>query len=94
MVQRNLDCWYFSFTPFFTLFIIKNRYKFRLKVAKAKGKALGRPKAELPSNFVKEYKKFKEGTYGNMSAMSFAKVLGMERSALYKYIKILEQKEA
>lgn len=65
-----------------------------LAVAKAKGKALGRPKAELPSNFVKEYRKFKEGTYGNMSAMSFARMLGIGRSTLYKYIKILEHKEA
>jgi len=63
-----------------------------LAVAKAKGKALGRPKVELPSNFVKEYNKFKEGAYGNMSAMSFAKILGIGRSTLYKYIKILEDK--
>lgn len=61
-----------------------------LAVAKAKGKALGRPRVELPSNFIKEYKKFKEGVYGNMSAMAFARMLGIGRSTLYKYIKILE----
>jgi len=61
-----------------------------LAVAKAKGKALGRPKVELPSNFIKEYKKFKEGAYGDMSAMAFAKMLGIGRSTLYKYIKVLE----
>ncbi|MDR3594231.1 recombinase family protein [Clostridium sp.] len=61
-----------------------------LKVAKAKGKVLGRPKVELPSNFVKEYKKFKDGEYGKMSASAFAKTLGIGRSTLYKYINIYE----
>lgn len=64
-----------------------------LEVAKAKGKKLGRPQAELPTNFIKEYKKFKNGEYGNMSALSFAKMLGIGRSTLYKYIKIMEQEQ-
>lgn len=62
-----------------------------LEVAKAKGKQLGRPKAEIPSNFIKEYDKFKNGDYGKMSAQSFAKMLGIGRSTLYKYIKLLEK---
>ena len=62
-----------------------------LAVAKAKGKTLGRPKAELPKGFIKEYKKFKNGEYGNMSVTSFAKVLGIGRSTLYKYIKVYEE---
>lgn len=62
-----------------------------LEVAKAKGKQLGRPKAEIPSNFIKEYEKFKNGDYGKMSAQSFAKMLGIGRSTLYKYIKLLEK---
>ncbi|MBZ0314757.1 recombinase family protein [Clostridium butyricum] len=62
-----------------------------LEVAKAKGKTLGRPKAELPGNFIKEYRKFKNGEYGNMSASAFAKMLGLGRSTLYKYIKIIEE---
>lgn len=62
-----------------------------LEVAKAKGKQLGRPKAELPSNFVKEYKKFKNGDYGKMSAQGFAKMIGIGRSTLYKYIKLYEK---
>lgn len=61
-----------------------------LEVAKAKGKILGRPKAELPENFIKEYGKFKNGEYGNMSASAFAKMLGLGRSTLYKYIKIIQ----
>lgn len=64
-----------------------------LEVAKAKGKQLGRPKAELPSNFVKEYKKFKNGDYGKMSAQGFAKMIGIGRSTLYKYIKLYEERE-
>lgn len=62
-----------------------------LEVARAKGKTLGRPKAELSSNFIKEYKKFKNGEYGNMSASGFAKMLGIGRSTLYKYIKLVEE---
>ena len=59
-----------------------------LMVARSKGKVLGRPKAELPSNFVREYKKFKDGTYGDISAAAFARTLGIGRSTLYKYINI------
>ena len=64
-----------------------------LDVARAKGKTLGRPKAELPKDFIKEYKKFKDGTYGDISASSFAKMFGIGRSTLYKYIKIVEGQE-
>lgn len=62
-----------------------------LEVARAKGKTLGRPKVELPKDFIKEYKKFKSGSYGNMSASAFAKMLGIGRSTLYKYINIYEE---
>ncbi|WP_459481450.1 recombinase family protein [Clostridium saccharoperbutylacetonicum] len=62
-----------------------------LAVAKAKGKILGRPKVELPKEFIKEYKKFKNGGYGDMSALAFAKMLGIGRSTLYKYIKLYEE---
>ena len=61
-----------------------------LDVARAKGKKLGRPSAELPREFTKEYKKFKDGEYGSMSASGFAKMLGIGRSTLYKYIKVFE----
>jgi len=64
-----------------------------LTVAVAKGKKLGRPVAELPNNFIKEYDKFKNDEYGKMSAMAFAKMLGIGRSTLYKYINIYENKE-
>lgn len=61
-----------------------------LAVARAKGKTLGRPKAELPTNFIREYNKFKSGEYGNISATGFAKMMGIGRSTLYKYIKLIE----
>ncbi|NFH68855.1 recombinase family protein [Clostridium botulinum] len=62
-----------------------------LEVAKAKGKKLGRPKADLPQDFIKEYTNFKNGEYGKMSALSFAKMIGIGRSTLYKYIKLIEE---
>lgn len=62
-----------------------------LEVAKAKGKKLGRPKSDLPQEFIKEYTKFKNGDYGRMSAVSFARMIGIGRSTLYKYIKLYEE---
>lgn len=64
-----------------------------LKVAKAKGKQLGRPKAELPKDFIKKYKKFENGGFGDMTTIEFAKMLGIGRSTLYKYIKILKEEQ-
>lgn len=61
-----------------------------LDVARAKGKKLGRPAVKLPENFIKEYNKFKDGKYGDMTATGFAKMLGIGRATLYKYINIFE----
>lgn len=62
-----------------------------LDVARAKGKTLGRPPVELDSNFTKEYEKFINGNYGEITATDFAKMLGIGRSTLYKYIKLYEK---
>lgn len=62
-----------------------------LAVAKSHGKRLGRPPAELPKDFIREYSKFKNGDYGKMSVSGFARMLGIGRSTLYKYIKIYNQ---
>ena len=62
-----------------------------LAVAKAKGTKLGRPKADLPVEFIKEYDKFKKNEYGKMTASGFAKMLGIGRATLYKYIKVFEE---
>ena len=62
-----------------------------LDVARAKGVKLGRKPLKLPDNFSKEYNKYKEGKYGDITAMAFAKTLDIGRSTLYKYIKELEK---
>lgn len=70
---------------------IVSRINQGLDVARAKGTKLGRPQAELPKDFIKEYKKYKDGGFGELSAVGFAKMLGIGRSTLYKYIKIYEE---
>lgn len=61
-----------------------------LDFARQKGKILGRPTSDIPENFIREYNKFKNGEYGNMSATNFAKMLGIGRSTFYKYKGILD----
>lgn len=71
----------------------KKRINEGLAAAKENGIKLGRPKTEVPDNFIKEYRKFKAGGYGNDMTMSkFAKMMGMARSTCYKYINLLEEK--
>lgn len=72
---------------------IVSRINQGLAVAKEQGKTLGRPKATLPDNFIKEYDKFKSGKYGKISALQFAKMLGIGRATLYKYISIYNEQE-
>ena len=59
-----------------------------LAAARARGSKLGRPKAQLPENFIKQYELFKNGEYGKITAANFAKMLGIARPTLYKYIAI------
>lgn len=72
---------------------IINRINQGLAVAKEKGTKLGRPKTEVPDKFKKEYLKFKNGDYGDMSVMKFAKMMGIARSTCYKYIDLLKDNE-
>jgi len=62
-----------------------------LNVARSNGVKLGRPKAELSPDFVKQYKKFKNRELGQTTASSLARSLGIGRSTLYKYARIYEQ---
>ncbi|MDB8790520.1 recombinase family protein [Romboutsia sp. 1001216sp1] len=55
------------------------------KVSSKTGNKIGRPNAEVPEEFIKEYNKYKNGEYGKMSATNFAKMLGIGRSTFYKY---------
>jgi len=71
---------------------IVSRINQGLAAAKERGKKLGRPKAELSDNFIKEYEKFKSGVYGKMTSTVFAKMLNIGRSTLYKYINLYNNK--
>jgi DNA invertase Pin-like site-specific DNA recombinase len=71
---------------------ILNRINQGLDAARAKGVKLGRPNLELTKEFNREYEKFKSGAYGKITAMGFAKMQGIGRSTLYKYINIYESK--
>lgn len=61
--------------------------------ARNKGRGIGRPKADIPQDFFNEYKRFKSGEYGNITAAKFAKMIGIGRSTLYKYIRQIEREE-
>lgn len=67
---------------------IVSRINAGLEATRAKGTKLGRPSVELTKDFIKEYEKFKQGKYGDMTSTSFAKMLGIGRATLYKYINI------
>lgn len=64
-----------------------------LDVARSKGKELGRPKAVLSKEFKREYKRYLKGDYGDMTKTNFAKMLGIGRSTLYKYINMYEKQK-
>ena len=64
-----------------------------LAVAKEKGIELGRPKAVLTDEFIREYEKYLKGGYGEMTKTNFAKMLGIGRSTLYKYIGLYEAEQ-
>ncbi len=64
-----------------------------LEAARKKGTKLGRPPVEIDSNFIREYTKFKNGDYGKITATKFAKMLGIGRSTLYKYINLLKDNQ-
>lgn len=58
-----------------------------LKNAKEKGIKLGRPERTLPKDFERYYKRWKDG---EITAVEFAKLMGMSRATLYRYIKDYE----
>jgi len=58
--------------------------------AKAKGAAIGRPKAtkdDIPAIFYKHYPAFVQG---NLNISEFARVCNLSRTTIYKYISILK----
>ena len=62
-----------------------------LEATRQKGTKLGRPTADIPIEFIKEYNKFKGGQYGKISAVQFAKMMNIGRSTYYKYVDKIEQ---
>lgn len=58
-----------------------------IKVAKDAGKHLGRPKAELPSNFKEEYDNWKAG---HQTAIATWTALGLTKTTFYKLVKQYE----
>jgi len=72
------------------LSMIRARVKAGMENAKAKGKPIGRPKTtvdDIPATFFKFYPLYKNGS---MTGTELAKVSGIGRTSLYKYLKLAE----
>ena len=72
------------------LSIIRERVKSGMANAKAKGRSIGRPKTtkeDIPAVFMKHYPSLMSG---QMNVSELARVCGLSRPTVYKYIKILE----
>lgn len=68
---------------------IRKRQEEGIAVAKAQGKELGRPKAEITPEFIVEWKKWKKG---EQTANQTMKNTNTKRTTFYKFNKILETK--
>jgi len=66
---------------------IKKRQRQGIETAKASGKHLGRPKAELPNGFIEAYNEWKSGSTTATAAMN---KLEMKRTTFYKLVKEYE----
>ena len=70
--------------------IIKERVRSGVLNAKAKGVKLGRPQTtaeQIPQIFYRHYPSFKSGS---LNLSEFARVCGLSRTTVYKYISLLE----
>ena len=70
--------------------IIRERVRSGMANAKAKGAQIGRPKStadDIPQIFYRHYPSYKNG---QLNLCEFARVCGMSRTTIYKYIKIME----
>lgn len=70
--------------------IIRERVRSGMANAKAKGAKIGRPQTtsdQIPQIFYRHYPSFKSG---NLNLSEFARVCGLSRTTVYKYIGILE----
>lgn len=70
--------------------MIRVRVKSGMANAKAKGKRVGRPalrKEDIPAPFLKHYAAFREG---KMNVSELARVCGLSRPTVYKYMRMME----
>ena len=71
------------------LAMIRARVKSGMANAKAKGRRIGRPqttKEDIPAAFMKHYVAFQEG---KMNVSELARVCGLSRPTVYKYMKMM-----
>lgn len=69
--------------------MIRARVRSGMANAKAKGKQIGRrptTKADLPTVFIKYYPRYAEGL---MNVSELARMCGLSRPTVYKYIKLI-----
>ena len=70
--------------------IIRERVKSGMANAKSKGAKLGRPqttKDQIPQIFYRHYPSYKSGS---LNLTEFARVCGLSRTTVYKYVSLLE----
>lgn len=72
------------------LAMIRARVRSGMENAKAKGKIIGRPQVttkDIPQNFMRHYPAYKAK---QLNISEFARVCGMSRTTIYKYLSLLE----
>lgn len=69
---------------------IKVRQAEGIAVAKKKGKHIGRPKAEMPADFMSVYTDWKNGSIP--TAVEAMKMLNLTKSTFYKFVNLVENK--
>lgn len=72
--------------------MISQRVKSGMVNAKARGKQIGRPRTKLdtiPTIFLRYYPKYNSK---EINISEFARLVGMSRTTIYKYIRLLEKK--
>ena len=75
------------------LAMLRARVKSGMANAKAKGKKIGRrptTKEDIPSSFLKHYAIFMEG---KMNVSELARLCGLSRPTVYKYLRMLQRQE-
>ena len=71
------------------LSMIRARVRSGMQNARDKGRKIGRPqttKDDIPANFYKHYPSY---AAGNLNVSEFARVCGLSRPTVYKYLKLL-----